>query len=161
MRSIPSWVTAIGQRLGRHKYKSELLEGLETVFPLVNQTGSDSSSLDNMLEMLVTGGVDIYRAIRMLIPPAWQNVDTMDPDLRAFYEYNSMHMEPWDGPAGLVMTDGCNAVCALDRNGLRPSRWVITRNGYLTVASEVGGIRLSAGRCYCKGAGGTRRDSGY
>ncbi len=122
----------------RFKFHSELLEGIDNIYPLVNRTGSDSSSLDNMLEMLVTGGVDIYRAIRMLIPPAWQNVDTMDPDLRAFYEYNSMHMEPWDGPAGLVMTDGRHAVCALDRNGLRPSRWVITRNGYLTVASEVG-----------------------
>ena len=70
--------------------------------------------------------------------PAWQNVDTMDNDLRAFYEYNSMHMEPWDGPAGLVLTDGRYAVCLLDRNGLRPSRWVMTKNGYLTVASEIG-----------------------
>lgn len=122
----------------RHKFKSELLEGLSEISPLVNCTGSDSSTLDNMLELLVTGGLDIYHAIRMLIPPAWQNVDTMDPALRAFYEFNSMHMEPWDGPAGLVMTDGRRAVCALDRNGLRPSRWVITDNGYLTVASEVG-----------------------
>lgn len=122
----------------RNKFKSELLPDLDQISPLVNRTGSDSSSLDNMLEILVTGGVDLYRAIRMLVPPAWQNVDTMDPGLRAFYEYNSMHMEPWDGPAGLVLTDGRNAVCALDRNGLRPSRWVITKNGYLTVASEVG-----------------------
>ena len=122
----------------RNKFKSELLPGLDQITPLVNRTGSDSSTLDNMLEILVTGGVDLYRAIRMLIPPAWQNVDTMNPGLRAFYEYNSMHMEPWDGPAGLVLTDGRNAVCALDRNGLRPSRWVITKNGYLTVASEVG-----------------------
>ena len=122
----------------RHKFQSPLLPTLDDITPLVNRTGSDSSSLDNMLEVLVTGGVDLFRAIRLLIPPAWQNVDTMDPDLRAFYEYNSMHMEPWDGPAGLVLTDGKNAVCALDRNGLRPSRWVITDNGYLTVASEVG-----------------------
>ncbi len=122
----------------RHKFQSPLLPGLDDISPLVNRHGSDSSSLDNMLEVLVTGGVDLYRAIRMLVPPAWQNVDTMDPDLRAFYEYTSAHMEPWDGPAGLVITDGRNAVCALDRNGLRPSRWVITRNGYLTVASEVG-----------------------
>ena len=122
----------------RHKFQSPLLPTLDDITPLVNRTGSDSSSLDNMLEVLVTGGVDLYRAIRMLVPPAWQNMDTMDPDLRAFYEYSSMHMEPWDGPAGLVLTDGRNAVCALDRNGLRPSRWVITRNGYLTVASEVG-----------------------
>ena len=122
----------------RHKFQSSLLPTLDDITPLVNRTGSDSSSLDNMLEVLVTGGIDLFRAIRLLIPPAWQNVDTMDPDLRAFYEYNSMHMEPWDGPAGLVLTDGKNAVCALDRNGLRPSRWVITDNGYLTVASEVG-----------------------
>lgn len=122
----------------RRKFQSLLLPTLDDITPLVNRTGSDSSSLDNMLEVLVTGGVGLYRAIRMLVPPAWQNVDTMDPDLRAFYEYNSMHMEPWDGPAGLVISDGRNAVCALDRNGLRPSRWVITNNGYLTVASEVG-----------------------
>ncbi|WP_299732028.1 glutamate synthase large subunit [uncultured Endozoicomonas sp.] len=122
----------------RQKFQTPLLPTLDDISPLVNRTGSDSSSLDNMLEVLVRGGVDLYRAIRMLVPPAWQNVDTMDPDLRAFYEYSSMHMEPWDGPAGLVITDGRNAVCALDRNGLRPSRWVITKNGFLTVASEVG-----------------------
>ena len=86
----------------------------------------------------MTGGVDLYRAIRMLIPPAWQNIDTLDANLRAFYEYNSMHMEPWDGPAGLVISDGRYAICALDRNGLRPSRWVKTRDGLLIVASEVG-----------------------
>lgn len=74
----------------------------------------------------------------MIIPPAWQNVETMDADLRAFYEYNSMHMEPWDGPAGVVLTDGRHAVCLLDRNGLRPARWVTTKNGYITLASEVG-----------------------
>src|SRR3546814_6016714 len=66
----------------------------------------------------------------MLVPTAWQNVETMDPDLRAFYEYNSMHMEPWDGPAGIVMTDGRYAVCLLDRNGLRPAGWVTTTNGF-------------------------------
>ncbi len=121
-----------------NKFRSELLPDLEQIRPLVNRVGSDSSSLDNMLEILVTGGVGLYRAVRMLVPPAWQNVDTIDPDLRAFYEYNSMHMEPWDGPAGLVISDGRYAVCALDRNGLRPSRWVKTRDGYLTVASEVG-----------------------
>lgn len=135
----------------RGKFKSELLPGLDQVSPLVNRTGSDSSTLDNMLELLVTGGVDLYRAIRMLIPPAWQNVDTMDPGLRAFYEYNSMHMEPWDGPAGLVLSDGRKAVCALDRNGLRPSRWVITRNGYLTVASEVGVYDYKPGDVVAKG----------
>ena len=120
------------------KFTSPELPELQEITPLVNRTGSDSSSMDNMLEVLLAGGVDLFRAVRMMIPPAWQNVDTMDPDLRAFYEYNSMHMEPWDGPAGLVMTDGRYAVCLLDRNGLRPSRWVMTKNGYITVASEIG-----------------------
>ncbi len=120
------------------KFVTPLLPDLNSVTPLVNRTGSDSSSLDNMLEVLLLGGMDLHRAIRMLVPPAWQNVENMDPDLRAFYEYNSMHIEPWDGPAGLVITDGRYAVCTLDRNGLRPSRWVITNDDIITVASEVG-----------------------
>ncbi|MCC2638768.1 MAG: glutamate synthase large subunit [Moraxellaceae bacterium] len=120
------------------KFTNPLLPGLTELTPMVNRTGSDSSSMDNMLEILVAGGMDLFRALRMLVPPAWQNVETMDADLRAFYEYNSKHMEAWDGPAGLVITDGRYAVCMLDRNGLRPARWVTTKNGYFTVASEIG-----------------------
>lgn len=121
----------------RTKFTNDLMD-LEELGPLVNRVGSDSSSMDNMLELMVTGGIDLFRGVRMIIPPAWQNVETMDPDLRAFYEYNSMHMEPWDGPAGVVMTDGRYAVCLLDRNGLRPARWVTTKNGFITLASEIG-----------------------
>ncbi|MCP5351139.1 MAG: glutamate synthase large subunit [Oceanospirillaceae bacterium] len=120
------------------KFETPLMPDLKSIQPVVNTTGSDSSSMDNMLELLVAGGMDLFRAVRMMIPPAWQNVDTMDADLRAFFEYNSMHMEPWDGPAGIVMTDGRYAVCLLDRNGLRPARWVVTKNRYITLASEVG-----------------------
>ena len=120
------------------KFSSPDLPDLQTLQPLVNLTGSDSSSMDNMLEVLLAGGVDLFRAVRMMIPPAWQNVDTMDSELRAFYEYNSMHMEPWDGPAGLVMSDGRYALCMLDRNGLRPARWVITDDDFITLASEIG-----------------------
>lgn len=120
------------------KFTSELLPNLQDIVPLVNRTGSDSSSLDNMLELLLIGGMDLHRAARMLVPPAWQNVENMDDELKAFYEYNSMHIEPWDGPAGLVLTDGRHAVCTLDRNGLRPSRWVITDDDIITVASEIG-----------------------
>ncbi len=120
------------------KFSSPNLPDLQTLQPLVNLAGSDSSSMDNMLEILLAGGVDLFRAARMMIPPAWQNVDTMDSDLRAFYEYNSMHMEPWDGPAGLVMSDGRYAVCMLDRNGLRPARWVVTKDDFITLASEIG-----------------------
>lgn len=133
------------------KFASDLLPGLEDITPLVNRSGSDSSSLDNMLELLLSGGMDIYRAVRMMVPPAWQNVETMDPDLRAFYEYNSMHMEPWDGPAGLVMTDGRHAVCMLDRNGLRPARWVITKNGFITLSSEIGVYSYQAEDVVAKG----------
>ena len=122
----------------RGKFANELLPDLDELGPLVNRVGSDSSSMDNMLELMVTGGIDLFRGLRMIIPPAWQNVETMDADLRGFYEYNSMHMEPWDGPAGVVLTDGRHAVCLLDRNGLRPARWVTTRNGYITLASEIG-----------------------
>ncbi|MCV6588746.1 MAG: glutamate synthase large subunit [Marinobacterium sp.] len=120
------------------KFATELLPNVDELQPIVNTTGSDSSSMDNMLEFLLVGGMDIYRAVRMIVPPAWQNVDTMDAELRAFYEYNSMHMEPWDGPAGMVMTDGRYAVCMLDRNGLRPSRWVMTADGMICTASEIG-----------------------
>ena len=82
--------------------------------------------------------MDLFRALSILGARAWQNVDTMDMDLRAFYEFYSKHMEAWDGPAGLVIQGGRYAVCMLDRNGLRPSRWVTTKNGYITVASEIG-----------------------
>lgn len=120
------------------KLQSKLLPHLNDVTPLVNAEGSDSSSLDNMLEVLVVGGLPMHHALRMLVPPAWHNVEDIDPDTRAYYEYISMHIEPWDGPAGLVVTDGRYAVCTLDRNGLRPSRWVKTTDGLITVASEVG-----------------------
>ncbi len=91
-----------------------------------------------MLELLLAGGMDIIRAMRLLVPPAWQNNPDMDPELRAFFDFNSMHMEPWDGPAGIVMSDGRFAACNLDRNGLRPARYVITKDKLITCASEVG-----------------------
>src|SRR5512139_3006303 len=141
-----SWSVARG-----HKFATPLIPNMDDVRPLVSMTGSDSNSLDNMLEALLAGGVDMFRAMRLLVPPAWQNIEHMDPDLRAFYEYNAMHMEAWDGPAGIVITDGRYAACTLDRNGLRPARWVITKgpkgNDFkagsyegcvITLASEIG-----------------------
>src|SRR5579863_9183357 len=118
--------------------RSPLLPDLSDIMPLVSLTGSDSQSLDNMVELLLMGGLDVMHALRLLIPPAWQSVDTLDADLRAFYEFYSAHMEPWDGPAGVVLTDGRYAACTLDRNGLRPARFVITKNRHLTIASEIG-----------------------
>jgi glutamate synthase (NADPH) large chain len=128
-----NWATARGPLLS-----SALLPNLAQALPLVSTSGSDSQSLDNMLEVLLMGGLDPLHAMRLLIPPAWHGLDALDPDLRAFYEYYSVHMEPWDGPAGIVLTDGRYAVCTLDRNGLRPARFCITRNRCLTVASETG-----------------------
>jgi glutamate synthase (NADPH/NADH) large chain len=91
-----------------------------------------------MLEVYLMGGLDPMTAMRLLMPPAWQSVDGIDPDLRAFYEFYAPHLEPWDGPAAVVLTDGRYACCALDRNGLRPARFVITKDRHLTVASEIG-----------------------
>ncbi len=133
------------------KFQNDFIPKVEEIVPLVNRTGSDSSSLDNMLELLQIGGMELHRAIRMLVPPAWQNAEHMDEDLRAFYEYNSMHIEPWDGPAGLVLTDGRYAVCTLDRNGLRPSRWVMTDDDIITVASEVGVYKYEPKNVVAKG----------
>ncbi|AJR09894.1 glutamate synthase large subunit [Photobacterium gaetbulicola] len=125
-------------RARAYKFASPLLPDLQTAAPFVNETGSDSSSLDNMLELFLSGGMDLFRAMRLLVPPAWQNHPDMDPELRAFYDFNSMHMEPWDGPAGIVMSDGRYAACNLDRNGLRPARYIITKDKLITLASEVG-----------------------
>jgi glutamate synthase (NADPH/NADH) large chain len=125
-------------RARAYKFSSPLLPDLQSAAPFVNEEGSDSSSLDNILELFLAGGMDIFRAMRMLVPPAWQKNRAMDDDLRAFYDFNSMYMEPWDGPAGIVMSDGRFAACNLDRNGLRPARYVITQDGFITLASEVG-----------------------
>jgi glutamate synthase (NADPH/NADH) large chain len=128
-----NWALARGPLMN-----SPLLPDLSEALPLVSLSGSDSQSLDNMLEVLLMGGLDPLHAMRLLIPPAWHGLDTLDPDLRAYYEYYSVHMEPWDGPAGVVLTDGRYALCTLDRNGLRPARFCITSNRCLTIASEAG-----------------------
>ncbi|MGY6588614.1 MAG: glutamate synthase large subunit [Wenzhouxiangella sp.] len=125
-------------RARRKLLASPMLSRLGDIDPPVGMTGSDSSSLDNMLELLVTGGMSLPQAVRILIPPAWQTADNLDSDLRAFYEFFNFHQEAWDGPAGLVMCDGRYAVCALDRNGLRPARWTLTDQRKLIVASETG-----------------------
>ena len=106
-------------------------------FP-INTTGSDSRSLDNMLEMLVQGGKDVFDAIRLIIPPAWENNDRLSPAARAYHSFNALRLEAWDGPAGCVFTDGRYAVCLLDRNGLRPARWLHSKDGYVLLSSEIG-----------------------
>ena len=119
-------------------FLSDKLDDISDLEPIISLTGSDSSSLDNMLEVLRAGGMDMLQGIRLLVPPAWQAAEDFDPDVRAFYEFFDCLMEPWDGPAGIVLTDGRYAACCLDRNGLRPARYVITGDRHITIASEVG-----------------------
>ncbi len=133
IRGNRNWVKARS-----NLFKTPLIPKIQKFKQIVNEDGSDSSALDNMIEVLVKGGVDIFKSIRMVLPPAWQNTQLLDPDVRGFHEYNSMHMEPWDGPAGIVMSDGEWAICVLDRNGLRPARFQIDDNKIITIASETG-----------------------
>ncbi|HEX2139586.1 MAG TPA: glutamate synthase large subunit, partial [Woeseiaceae bacterium] len=132
-------------------FRSDKLHDVSELEPIISLTGSDSSSLDNMLELLRAGGMDVLQAMRILVPPAWQNVDALDPDVRAFYEFWGGHIEPWDGPAGIVLTDGRYAACCLDRNGLRPARYVITKDRHITIASEIGVYDYAPGDVVEKG----------
>ena len=117
---------------------SDKLDDITDLDPIVSLVGSDSSTLDNMLEVMRAGGMDVLQGMRILMPPAWQLADEFDPDTRAFYEFFDCQMEPWDGPAGIVLTDGRYAACCLDRNGLRPARYIVTRDRHITIASEIG-----------------------
>ena len=96
-------------------FMSDKLDDISDLDPIISLVGSDSSSLDNMLEVMRAGGMDVLQSMRILIPPAWQADDDFDPDVRAFYEFFDFQMEPWDGPAGIVLTDGRYAACCLDR----------------------------------------------
>src|SRR6185436_8313721 len=106
---------------------------------------------DNVLELLVMGGRSLPHAILMMIPEPWQNNDAMDPELRAFYEYHASLMEPWDGPASLAFTDGTVIGAVLDRNGLRPSRYYVTKDGLVVMASEVGVLDIPPDNVLSKG----------
>ena len=119
--------------------------------PLVRQQGSDSESLDNALEVLLAGGIDLLAAMRVLVPPAFAARENIDEDLAAFYEYYALHSEPWDGPAGLVMCDGRYAACTLDRNGLRPARWALSDDNHFIIASEAGLWDMPSARVVAKG----------
>jgi glutamate synthase domain-containing protein 2/glutamate synthase domain-containing protein 1/glutamate synthase domain-containing protein 3 len=113
-------------------------EDTPKILPVVNPNGSDSAMLDNTLELLVLAGRSLPHAMMMLIPEPWSNHERMDPDLRAFYQYHSSLMEPWDGPASIAFTDGRKIGAVLDRNGLRPSRYYVTQDDLVIMASEAG-----------------------
>src|ERR1700676_3307889 len=118
---------------------SALIPGvLERLFPMCDPDGSDSASFDEVLELLHLGGRSLPHAVLMMIPEAWENEASMDPARRAFYRYHASLMEPWDGPAAVVFTDGTIAGASLDRNGLRPLRYWVMDDGLVVLASEVG-----------------------
>src|SRR6266851_1052438 len=113
-------------------------DDLKKVLPIIKPGGSDSASLDNAVELLTLSGRRLPHAMAMLIPEAWDADDTMHPDKKAFYEYHASLMEPWDGPAAIAFTDGRVIGATLDRNGLRPARYLVTHDGLAIMASETG-----------------------
>ena len=128
-----NWLSAREGRLS-----SELLGEFEPLLPITTPGYSDSGTFDECLELLHLAGRSLPHAISMMLPPAWENNDQLDPDVRAFYEYNNTLIEPWDGPADIIFTDGTQVGALLDRNGFRPGRWQLTDDGYLVLASEAG-----------------------
>ncbi|MCC3264693.1 glutamate synthase large subunit [Arthrobacter gengyunqii] len=139
-------------RARQSQLKSPLLgETPEELFPICTPGASDSASFDEVAELLMLSGRPITHAIMMMIPEAWENHATMDPARRAFYQYHSMLMEPWDGPAAVSFTDGNQVGAVLDRNGLRPARYWVTEDGLVVLASEVGVVDIDPAKVVRKG----------
>ncbi|MCW8934807.1 MAG: glutamate synthase large subunit [Gammaproteobacteria bacterium] len=169
--TFPSWDRAqpkrfmshngeINTRLGNASWmaaregtaKSELFgDDIKRILPVIEPEVSDSGSFDNVLEFLLMGGRSLQEAVMMMVPEAWQNDSSMSEEKRAFYEYQSALMEPWDGPASIVFTDGRYIGATLDRNGLRPSRYYLTHDDRVIMASEVGVIPVDSDNVKLKG----------
>jgi len=126
-------------------------DDLKKILPIVRMDGSDSAIFDNVLEFLVMGGRSLAHAMMMMIPEPWQNHESMTDEKKAFYEYHSCFMEPWDGPASIAFTDGLQVGAVLDRNGLRPSRYYVTKDDLVVMASEVGVLDIPPDRILHKG----------
>jgi glutamate synthase domain-containing protein 2/glutamate synthase domain-containing protein 1/glutamate synthase domain-containing protein 3 len=161
--TFPSWPLAHPYRLVAHNGEINTLRGninwmraregllrsrlfgddLRKVLPVIREGGSDTATFDNVLELLVMAGRPLPHALLMMIPEPWSGHATMDPALKAFYEYHSALMEPWDGPAAIAFTDGTLIGAVLDRNGLRPLRYSVTRDGLVVMASEAGVLELA------------------
>jgi glutamate synthase domain-containing protein 2/glutamate synthase domain-containing protein 1/glutamate synthase domain-containing protein 3 len=134
LRGNVNWI-----RARQHGIASSVLkEDLDKIWPLIYDGQSDSASFDNALELLLMGGYPLAHAMMLMIPEAWAGNPLMDEDRRAFYEYHAALMEPWDGPAAMAFTDGRQVGATLDRNGLRPARYIVTDDDYVIMASEVG-----------------------
>ncbi|WP_098012017.1 glutamate synthase large subunit [Streptomyces sp. sk226] len=124
---------------------------LDRIFPVCTPDASDSASFDEVLELLHLGGRSLPHAVLMMVPEAWENHDSMDPARRAFYQYHSTMMEPWDGPACVTFTDGVQVGAVLDRNGLRPGRYWVTDDGLVVLSSEVGVLDIDPAKVVRKG----------
>jgi glutamate synthase domain-containing protein 2/glutamate synthase domain-containing protein 1 len=138
LRGNRNWMRARTGSLQSEVFGDELSK----LFPILTELGSDSATLDNAMQFLAVNGRSLAHAVLMLIPEAWQNNPLMDPDLKAFYEYHACLMEPWDGPASIAFCNGEQIGAVLDRNGLRPSRYYVTKDDLVIMASEVGALAV-------------------
>jgi len=126
-------------------------DDVKKILPIISPGASDSAALDNAVELLYHTGRSLPHAMMMLVPEAWQNHETMSDEKKAFYEYHSCFMEPWDGPASIPFTDGQCVGAILDRNGLRPSRYTVTKDGFVIMASETGVLEIDPANVQTKG----------
>ena len=142
-----NWMQARESLLASHLFSGDL----ERIFPICTPGASDSASFDEVLELLHLGGRPLPHAVLMMIPEAWENHRQMQPEKRAFYQFHASLMEPWDGPASIAFTDGTQIGAVLDRNGLRPSRYWVTSDGLVVMASEVGVLDIEPERVVARG----------
>src|SRR5208283_546844 len=147
LRGNINWMHA-----GQANFRSDLFgDDIKKILPVINTDGSDSAMFDNCVEMLVMTGRELPHAIMMMIPEPWENHESMSPEKRAFYEFHSCLMEPWDGPASIAFSDGVRIGACLDRNGLRPSRYYVTKDDLVIMASEAGVLPVEPDRVAHKG----------
>jgi glutamate synthase (ferredoxin) len=147
LRGNVNWMHA-----AQSNFKSPLLgDDIKKIIPVINTDGSDSAQFDNCVELLVMAGRELPHVMMMMIPEPWENHESMDPERRAFYEFHSCLMEPWDGPASMAFTDGRMIGACLDRNGLRPSRYYVTKDDLVIMASEAGVLPVPPDRILQKG----------
>ena len=139
LRGNVKWMEARQGQLESELYGDDL----QKIFPVIDREGSDSQSVDNVMELLVSGGRSIAHAMMMMIPEAWQENKLMEKKKKAFYEYHATLMEPWDGPAAMVFSNGRQIGATLDRNGLRPARYTVTKDGYVIMSSEAGVLDIA------------------
>ena len=142
LRGNENWMHARQGMLASEMFGDDLRK----VFPIIQEDGSDSTKFDNCLEFLALSGRSLPHAVMMMIPEPWENHESMDAKKRAFYDFHSCLMEPWDGPASIAFTDGTVVGAVLDRNGLRPSRYYVTKDDLVIMASEVGVLDVPAER---------------